>query len=65
MSDSPDPEKPYTVREVEGRHEVVDAELRTVFTTPDPATAGHLASLLNSAFRQGFRAAQRKGRNPP
>lgn len=59
----PDETKPYTVVLNEGRIEVVDWEGNVVLVCGDAPSAEQYAALMNQAYRRGFKAGLRKGRN--
>ncbi len=53
---SADPEKPYTIEAADGRFEVRAASGRVVMACADAASAAHYATLLNEAFRAGYKS---------
>jgi len=53
---SADPEKPYTIKAADGRFEVRAASGRVVMACADEASAAHYATLLNEAFRAGYKS---------
>jgi hypothetical protein len=53
---STDPEKPYSIEAADGRVEVRAASGRVIMACADQASAAHYASLLNEAFRSGYKS---------
>lgn len=52
----------YTVSEEDGKFLVRDPVSRTIMVCGDRASADHYASMLNAAYRQGYKAAVREGK---
>jgi hypothetical protein len=55
---------PYDVEKRDSRYEIRASSGRTVMVFGDEGSARHYASLLNEAYRAGYRAATRQGRSP-
>ncbi len=53
---SADPEKPYSIESANGRVEVRAASGRVIMACADEASAAHYATLLNEAFRAGYKS---------
>ncbi|MDH3895585.1 MAG: hypothetical protein OES78_13585 [Chromatiales bacterium] len=53
---STDPEKPYSIEVANGRVEVRTASGRVIMACADQASAAHYATLLNEAFRAGYKS---------
>jgi len=60
--DNDDPRDAYTVRERDGRFEVRAPSGRAVIVCGDEGSACQYASLMNEAFKAGFKAGYREGR---
>lgn len=61
----PDPDEIiYRVRDAEQRFAVVDDSNRVIIVCRDKGSAEQYVSLLNEAFRKGFKAGYRKVRAP-
>ena len=60
----PDETQPYTVELEEGRFRVLDWEGNVILTCGDLSSAEQYAVLMTQAFRCGFNAGHRKGREP-
>lgn len=57
-----DPELAYTVQQHNKRFEVRAASGRTILVCDDEGSASHYASLLNEAYRVGYKLGFRDGR---
>jgi hypothetical protein len=53
---STDREKPYSIEVANGRVEVRAASGRVIMACADEASAAHYATLLNEAFRAGYKS---------
>ncbi len=49
-------EKPYSIEASDGRFEVRSASGRVVMACADESSAAHYATLLNEAFRAGYKS---------
>jgi hypothetical protein len=59
-----DAQKPYAVETRERGFEVCDGAGRTVLACRDEGSAQEYATLLNEAYRRGYRAGYRQARPP-
>jgi hypothetical protein len=63
MTPAPEDTPAYTVEEAAGgRFQVQDAEGGVILVCGDRSSAEHYASLLNRAFRQGYKQGLRRAR---
>ena len=58
-----DPQSAYTVHEQNDRFEVCTASGRVIMVCGDTDSAAHYASLLNEAYRAGYKMGYRDGRS--
>jgi hypothetical protein len=52
----------YRITAHDGRYRLVNAEGNTLLECQDEASARHYAELMNKAWRSGFRAGYREGK---
>jgi len=58
-----DPSLAYAIREQNTRFEVCSTSGRTILVCDDEDSASHYATLLNEAYRAGYKLGYRDGRN--